>query len=30
MLVLTDQEFAQIGELDNETRSAVREGLEQA
>jgi hypothetical protein len=30
LLALADEELTQIGELDDETRAAVREGLEQA
>jgi predicted transcriptional regulator len=30
LLALTEEEWARIGELDNETRAAIREGLEQA
>ncbi len=30
LLALTDEELAQIGELDDATRDAIREGLEQA
>jgi predicted transcriptional regulator len=30
ILAFTDEELARIGDLDNETRAAVREGLEQA
>ncbi|HYJ59726.1 MAG TPA: hypothetical protein VEW64_10370 [Methyloceanibacter sp.] len=30
LLALTDEELARIGELDDATRDAIREGLEQA
>jgi hypothetical protein len=30
LLALTEEEWARIGELDDETRAAIREGLEQA
>jgi hypothetical protein len=30
LLALADEELTHIGELDDETRAAVREGLEQA
>lgn len=30
LLALADEELSRIGELDDETRAAVREGLEQA
>ena len=30
MLSFADEELARIGELDDETRAAIREGLEQA
>ena len=30
MLALADEELTRIGELDDETRAAIREGLEQA
>ena len=30
LLALTEEEWAPIGELDDETRAAIREGLEQA
>ncbi len=30
MLAFADEELAQIGELDDETRAAIREGLDQA
>lgn len=30
ILALADEELTRIGELDDETRAAVREGLEQA
>ena len=30
ILAMADEELARVGELDDETRTAVREGLEQA
>jgi hypothetical protein len=30
ILALADEELARIGQLDDETRTAIREGLEQA
>jgi len=30
MLAFAEEEFARIGQLDDETRAAIREGLEQA
>lgn len=30
LLALTEEEWTRIGELDEETRAAIREGLEQA